>query len=73
MKILLLAIAFTLAQIVVIESESDIKKIEIGTIYVIGGPNDPLEYYDFERKLQPKIDQHIEKLQAKNKYDRRSR
>jgi hypothetical protein len=60
--IALLFFAFSLSGQIVIKTESDIKKIQLGDSYIIDGPVDPIEFFEFLLEIEPKIDAHIERL-----------
>lgn len=44
---------------IVINTEADIKQLKLGDSYIIGGPEDPIEFIAFHDKIKPLIDKHI--------------
>lgn len=60
---ILILFPFFLNSQIIIKSEDDIKKIDrLGVQFIVDGPADPLEFFDFLQKIDPLIQEHIKKL-----------
>lgn len=60
---ILVLFPFLLNSQIIIKSEDDIKKIDrLGVQFIVDGPADPLEFFDFLQKIEPLIEDHIKKL-----------
>lgn len=46
----------------IIKSEKDISKIKLGDSYIVDGPEDPEEFFEFLQSIEPSIDKHIQGL-----------
>lgn len=47
---------------IIIKSEKDISQIKLGDQYIVDGPEDPEEFFDFLQKIDPLIADHINGL-----------
>ena len=50
----------------IITTEKDISQIGLGDSYIVDGPADPIEFFDFLQKIEPLIEKHIQSLFEKD-------